>query len=317
MHVANLDEARDKLDALLAEVKGYVAKSDESGRSGGTRAGTWKVRVPVGAFHDFLARVQGFGELINKTSDAQDVTEEYVDLEARLKNLKAEEVVLNKLLQEKAQSTADLLAFRKQISDVREQIERLQARLTTLSRLSAMTTIDVVMSEEKPYVPPSAPTFGTSIGRTFGDSINALESLGKGLVLFLVAIAPWSPLIVLGLWLGRRGLRVAMAGGRNPPRPAAPGPGLTGVSSPPRSRRRSSCTSRSPSRTSSRASSRSLSGRSVPPDAPELLDHADAPLALLLRRADRLAGDDHVDRVGVQLREVPQRHPAALRRSGR
>jgi hypothetical protein len=148
------------------------------------------------------------------------VTEEYVDLEARLKNLKAEEAVLNKLLQEKAQNTADLLAFRKQITDVREQIERIQARLTTLSRLTAMTTIDIVMSEDKPYVPPSAPAFGTSLGRTFWDSVGALEGLGKGLVLFLVAIAPWSPLIVLGLWLVRRPLRAAVSGVRQTVRPA-------------------------------------------------------------------------------------------------
>ena len=224
LHVANLDEARGKLDALLVEVKGYVAKSDEGGRTGSTRAGTWKVRVPIAAFHDFLARVQGFGELINKTSDAQDVTEEFVDLEARLKNLRAEEAVLNKLLQEKAQSTADLLAFRKQISDVREQIERIQARLTTLSRLTAMTTIDVVMSEDKPFVPPTAPTFGTSLGRTFWDSVGALEALGKGLVLFLVAIAPWSPLIVLGLWLVRRSVRSALSGQRDANRPGTVAP---------------------------------------------------------------------------------------------
>jgi hypothetical protein len=224
LHVANLDEARGKLDALLAEVKGYVAKSDEGGRTGGARAGTWKVRVPIAAFHDFLARVEGFGELVSKTSDAQDVTEEYVDLEARLKNLRAEEAVLNKLLQEKAQSTADLLAFRKQITDVREQIERIQARLTTLSRLTAMTTIDVVMGEDKPYVPPSAPTFGTSLGRTFWDSVEALEALGKGVVLFLVAIAPWSPLIVLGLWLVRKPLRAAVVGVREAVRPTAVAP---------------------------------------------------------------------------------------------
>jgi hypothetical protein len=211
LHVANLDEARGKLDALLAEVKGYVAKSDESGRTGGARLGTWKVRVPVGAFHDFLARVEGFGELVSKTSDAQDVTDEFVDLEARLKNLHAEEAVLNKLLTEKAQSTADLLAFRKQITDVREQIERLQARLNTLSRLSAMSTVDIVMSEDKAYVPPTAPTFGTSLGRTFWDSVDSLEKLGKGLVLVLVAIGPWLPLIVVALWLGRRGVRAAMA----------------------------------------------------------------------------------------------------------
>jgi len=222
LHVANLDEARGKLDALLAEVKGYVSKSDESGRTGGTRAGTWKVRVPVPAYHDFLARVQGLGELISKTSDAQDVTEEVVDTEARLKNLRAEEAVLDRLLREKAQSTADLLAFRKQISDVREQIERHQARLDTLSRLTAMTTIEIVMREDKPYVPDSAPSFGTSLGRTFGDSVDSLEKLGKGLVLALVALAPWSPLIVIGLWLLRRPIRTAVVGVRQAVRPAAP-----------------------------------------------------------------------------------------------
>src|SRR5215210_4728356 len=47
LRVADLDAAREKLDALLAGVKGYVAKSDEAGKVGGTRAGTWKVRVPV------------------------------------------------------------------------------------------------------------------------------------------------------------------------------------------------------------------------------------------------------------------------------
>jgi Domain of unknown function (DUF4349) len=224
LRVADLEAARGQLDALLAEVKGYVAKSDEGGRAGGVRTGTWRVRVPVAKFHDFLARVQGFGELVNKSSDAQDVTEEFVDTEARLRNLKAEEAVLNKLLQEKAQSTADLLAFRQQITQVREQIERYQARLDTLSRLTAMTTVEIVMREDKSFVPESAPSFGTTIGRTFSDSLSTLESFGKWLVLTVVALAPWLPLILLGLWLARRGVRGAL---RNRPRrepPAVPRP---------------------------------------------------------------------------------------------
>jgi hypothetical protein len=215
LHVANLDEARDRLDALLVEMKGYVAKSDEIGQAGGIRSGKWKVRVPVTKFHDFLARVKKLGELISQSSDAQDVTEEYVDTEARLKNLKAEEAVLNKLLQEKAQSTADLLAFRQQISGVREQIERYQARLDTLSRLTAMTTIDVVMREDQKYVPESAPSFGTSAGRTFGDSVGVLESVGKSIVLAVVAIVPWSPLILVGLWMVRKPLRAAIRTSRS------------------------------------------------------------------------------------------------------
>ena len=215
LHVANLDEARDQLDALLVEVKGYVAKSDELGRAGGIRSGKWKVRVPVAKFHDFIARVKKLGELVSQSSDAQDVTEEFVDTEARLKNLKSEEAVLNRFLQEKAQSTADLLAFRQQISGVREQIERYQARLDTLSRLTAMTTIDLVMREDQKYVPESAPSFGTSTGRTFSDSVGILESVGKSIVLAVVALVPWSPLIVIGLWLVRKPIRAAVRNSRS------------------------------------------------------------------------------------------------------
>jgi Domain of unknown function (DUF4349) len=224
LRVADLDAAREKLDALLAGVKGYVAKSDETGKAGTFRMGTWKVRVPVAKFHGFLNDVQALGELVNKSADAQDVTEEFVDTEARLKNLKAEEAVLNRLLQEKAQSTADLLAFRQQITQVREQIERYQARLDTLSRLTAMTTIDLVMREDKTFVPETAPTFGASVQRTFADSVEGLENLGRGLVLALVAVAPWLPVILIGLWLARRGYRAAF---RPQPRrepPAVPRP---------------------------------------------------------------------------------------------
>src|SRR5262249_53966917 len=192
--------------------QGYVAKSDEAGRTGGTRRGSWKLRVPVAKFHDFLARVEAVGELVSKSSDAQDVTEEVIDAEARLKNLKSEEGVLNKLLQEKAQSTADLLAFRQQITGVRESIERLQARLDNLTRLSAMTTVELVMWEDQPFVPDSAPTFGTTISRTFADSVGALARLGKALVLGLVGLAPWTPVLLVGVWVFRRPIRAVRGG---------------------------------------------------------------------------------------------------------
>jgi hypothetical protein len=223
LRVADLDAARDKLDALLAAVKGYVAKSDETGKTGSIRMGTWKVRVPVAKFHGFLTDVQALGELISKSSDAQDVTEEFVDTEARLKNLKAEEAVLNKLLQEKAQSTADLLAFRQQITQVREQIERYQARLDTLSRLTSLTTIDIVLREDKAFVPDTAPTFGTAIGRTFHDSVETLESFGKWLVLTLVALSPWLPFILIGFWLFWRAIRGSRRPAARREPPAVPG----------------------------------------------------------------------------------------------
>jgi hypothetical protein len=96
----------------------------------------------------------------------------------------------------------------RELSRVREEIERLQGRLRVLGDLSAMSTITITVNEVKPFVTPGGTQFSAQIGRTFSDSLAAMRAMGEALVLLLVAVAPWLVLpALLGLmlwWMIRR-----------------------------------------------------------------------------------------------------------------
>jgi uncharacterized protein DUF4349 len=199
--VESLDKAERELSRLVQAGKGYVAQMDIRGQPGSSRTGTWKVRVPVGRFESFLDAVASLGELENRQISSQEVTEEYYDLEARIKNKKVEEARLLKHLEESTGKLKDTLEVEKEVNRVREEVERMEGRIRLLTNLSSLTTITVVLHERLHYVPPRAPSFGTTIARTFETSVQVLIDAGKAVVLFAVAIAPWLPLIALAAWL--------------------------------------------------------------------------------------------------------------------
>lgn len=209
--VKEFEPARTAVARLVEEHKGYVSKSDVTGDAGTPRAAHWTVRVPVDRFRSLLDALAGVGHATRNATDSQDVTEEFIDAEARLKNLKVEEEALNKLMKEAVGKVEDILKVREQLRQVRGDIERLEARLKTLSQLSALSTIHVSVKEVKDYVPPSAPMFGDRVGGTFERSLDGLLTFGQNAVLFCVALVPWLPLIVVGLlavrWLGKWAFR--------------------------------------------------------------------------------------------------------------
>src|SRR5262245_44107477 len=89
--VKELTAAEQSLMQLLEKEKGYVAKSDITGTTGERRRGEWTLRVPVERFHPFRDAVVKLGEPVRNSLDSEDVTEEFYDLQARIKNMQAEE----------------------------------------------------------------------------------------------------------------------------------------------------------------------------------------------------------------------------------
>jgi hypothetical protein len=195
--VDDLPKAEEQLKELIKQNGGFVAQSELSGSAGSRRSGRWRIRVPVDGFDAFMTEIVklGFPE-VNKT-DSQDVTDQFYDLEARIKNRKSEEESLRKLLEETHGKMEDILAVRRELNQVRSDIDQKEGQLRRLANLSSLTTVNVTLREEKDYVPPQSPTFGSNIAGTFTGSVDALQSLGKGLVLFVVAVAPWLPLLLL------------------------------------------------------------------------------------------------------------------------
>jgi hypothetical protein len=199
MHIIvdELDATIAKLQQIVSAATGYIAQSDVQVRSNNRREADYTVRVPVEQYEDVRTACSKLGSVTRNSSKSDDVTEEYADLEARIKVLKAEEVALTDLLKRENAKLDDLLKVREQIVRNREQIEKAEGRTRLLANKASFSTIRLGIEEKKDYVPPSEETFGGNASNAFSNSWQALVNLGKFLAITFVSLVPWLPVIAL------------------------------------------------------------------------------------------------------------------------
>jgi hypothetical protein len=223
--VKDLDDALIRVERLVEETGGYIARSERVGDTGTRRTATWVLKIPSEKFRSTVAALANLGIPVRNTSDSQDVTEEFLDLQARIKNLKTEEEALNKLLRESATLDA-ILKIRAEITRIRGDIERAEGRLKYLATMSALSTITFIAREDVSYVPPTIPeppSFLSRVADTFNRSFKSLRIFVETLGLIVVALTPWLPVIVIFAWLIRRlGIRIFSQSVPERPRRALP-----------------------------------------------------------------------------------------------
>jgi hypothetical protein len=187
------DPLPEQIEAAVKQHGGFVSASNITGSPGSPRSGRWTIRVPVDRFVELLAAVRQLGEVrsINSTSD--DVTAEYYDIEARIRNKQQEEERLLKLLADATGKLTEILAVERELSRVRGEIEQAQGRLRMLKDVTELTTVTVSVAEIKNYVPDQAPTYVTRVRRALGTSTTAFVSTVQALSLVAVALVPWLP----------------------------------------------------------------------------------------------------------------------------
>jgi hypothetical protein len=189
--VTDLSHANDQLADRVRAHHGYVGGREVTGSQGENRRATWKVRIPVAEFETFLSDVQHLGEVQRVQTASQDVTEEYYDLDARLKNKQVEEKRLLDHLTSSSGRLQDILLLEKELSRVRGEVESLQGKLKLMANQTELTTVDVTLSEVKRFTPQGAPGMRTEVSRTWDASLRTMGEVCEGLVLFAVALAPW------------------------------------------------------------------------------------------------------------------------------
>lgn len=211
--VENVTVAQQRLTALIESVReqgGYLSRQELTGAVGSHRRGSWTIRVPLAQFDGFVAELEKLGELERSSRDAQDVTEAYADLEARLRNKQSSETRLLSHL-EKSAALKDTLELERELSRVRGEIEQLQGQLNLLKSKTDLATVTVTLFERQGYIPPTKPTFGIQVSRTFDNSWQALVVFGQTLALIGVALAPWLAVVavvVTPAWLIARRWRI-------------------------------------------------------------------------------------------------------------
>ncbi len=228
--VKDLDEAARAVDQLLAAHKGRIVRSEARSDTGARRTQTFTLEVPVANFNTLVNALKEIGTAERDAVDSQDVTEEYVDIQARLKNLREQEDKLNELLKEKRKDEMleDVIRVSDRIYEVRGQIERVEGRMKYLETKSAFSTVNLTLREIKDYQPPTAPTFDNRVSRTFEESWEAFVTFLENVALAAVAITPWLPLLLpmalVGFLILRKLWRMANAPSSAVPRarPARP-----------------------------------------------------------------------------------------------
>jgi hypothetical protein len=190
--VDDFDQAREQLDALVEEYGGDFADWETRGTPGTPRSGTWTVRVPAARFRTFMDAAQKLGELRLSKVDSEDITDRYYDLEVRIETDERERQALLKLLEKAAdEKLTDVLAVRDKLNEVEARLDQQKGQRKRWKQLVDLATIHITLRDRKDYVPPIVPDFGTRIGRTFQGSVEALLAFFRGVVLVVVALAPW------------------------------------------------------------------------------------------------------------------------------
>jgi hypothetical protein len=201
----DLDAAEKKLDEMVKQFNGYLGSASRSGTKGSQRSGSWTIRIPSTGYGSFVKAISTIGELESSSQEAQDVSEEFYDVQARLKNKKVEEARLVELLQKATGKLTEVLQVEKEISRIREEIEQIEGRLRFLTNQTDLSTITVTINEVKEFRPVGPPSLSTDVKRAFTESVGQLGDVARGILIGVIAILPWAvlPGLVVGFLLIR------------------------------------------------------------------------------------------------------------------
>ncbi len=183
LEVRSFDEAVQKITGFAAEDRGYVATTNSDKQENGKLRGELVVKVLPENLDRFLGKLRGVGELKNQSLTTEDVTKQYFDTDARLKNARAMEQRLLEVLKRKSDDINDLLAVEKELGRVREEIEKMQGELKYMDAQVQFATVTIQLAEKDMDIPAAfllkeraqLALFTPEVEKTYND-IKALAS---------------------------------------------------------------------------------------------------------------------------------------------
>ncbi|MFP4072898.1 MAG: DUF4349 domain-containing protein [Actinomycetota bacterium] len=226
LHASDTRAAFDEIVTMVESVGGFVANAnvfptsseDEQPRVSMT------LRVPSAELNQTMTAIkESVDDVVAESQRAEDVTEQFIDLEARLTNLQALETELRALLEEvRMQEDADpekLLRVFNELSSVRGQIEQIQGQINYLEEATSLATLEVQLTQ----TPSSAPIVdeawapAKTVRDALGDLVNGLQGVADWAINFVLYVLPMlliilGPIAAIGVFVYRRFLRKPATG---------------------------------------------------------------------------------------------------------
>lgn len=199
VEVENFDKAYQKLEFIIAGI-GYVQETKInkekyyiSEKEVFTTKGTIIIRVDADKFGDVLKDVKGLGLLLDENIKSDDVTDQFFDIESRLRLLRYEESRLEEYLK-KITDPDTIFKTEARLTEIRHEIESLTGNLNKLSNLVQLSTITINMSEKLPAAGEHAKSYWQKLGSSFTESFKGvIRFCGE----FLIVIVGALPVLVL------------------------------------------------------------------------------------------------------------------------
>ena len=220
LQVESVTQSYQDTIRITTTAGGYVLDSSSASYEDQPEA-SLTIRVPASQYEDVLGQLRGLAIKVEKeSSKAQDVTEEYTDVQARLRSYQALETTYMGFL-DRAESIDEVLKVQDRLTQVRLEIEQLQGRANAIDTLSELVTITVHLQTE-----PAAEEEGVELdplgaaGKAWEASLTTLRAIATGILVFVVYL--WWLLAVLavgglGYWVVRN--KRSSSSGGSPPGP--------------------------------------------------------------------------------------------------
>ncbi|HVG28079.1 MAG TPA: DUF4349 domain-containing protein [Pyrinomonadaceae bacterium] len=195
-------EAQRNLASIAESHGGFVVTSEsrQDERARGARAlqiVSVEMRVPSAQFDSVINAVRGVGGRVRQEKiSGRDVTEEFIDLEARLRAQRALETQILEIMK-RAQRVSDALEVNAQLAQVRSEIERLEGRRRFLENQSSLSTIKITLQPPAPLVSAETTGFFAGVRRSFGEGLDFAASIVMGVVRVTVTLIPVAVLLLL------------------------------------------------------------------------------------------------------------------------
>lgn len=198
----DLTATEAKVFELLAKRQGKVDSSNVTLDSNGRRNGVYTLRIPAGQLREYVNELANLPDVVvrQRSISAQDVTEEFIDISARLENMQRHEVRLREILA-KANTVEEILKVEKELATARGQIESVTARLKALSGRIDFSTVTLRISEVTVITETN---FFGKLMAIIRDSWVAAGDVVLYLIATVIVLSPLALIVAAIVWYWRK-----------------------------------------------------------------------------------------------------------------
>jgi Domain of unknown function (DUF4349) len=209
---SNYDQASAAIEPITKRHGGYVQDMNVDTRTGMAREVSATLRVPDSQFEVFLADLRKLGHVEQETRNNQEVTDQYVDLTARLKTARATEQRVLELLAERTGKLSDVLDAERELARIRGDVERMDGQRANMIHRVRYATVQVQLNEVyREQLNAGATSTGTLLRNAVVDGFRNVANNATSLLIFLFAyglsIIFWVALLGTAAWFAWRWYR--------------------------------------------------------------------------------------------------------------